>query len=167
MTIALPKEYCPPSARGVGGIDVSSRIEKIQLPKVEGLWTPMSQLQTSPLHLPYNPKLLPRARALRHNMTPAEQKLWRRCLRHFPLRVMRQRPIDNFIVDFYCAALRLVIEVDGESHATPEAQARDAERTAVLEGYGLQVVRFTNEQILRQFDEVCARLYGLLPGDSD
>lgn len=92
----------------------------------------MSQLRTSSLHLPYNPKLLARARALRHNMTPAEQKLWKRCLRHFPLRVMRQRPIDNFIVDFYCAALQLVIEVDGERHASAEAQARDAERTAIL-----------------------------------
>lgn len=127
----------------------------------------MSQLRTSSLHLPYNPKLLARARALRHNMTPAEQKLWKRCLRHFPLRVMRQRPIDNFIVDFYCAALQLVIEVDGERHASAEAQARDAERTAILNGYGLQVIRFTNEQILREFDGVCTRLYGLLPSDSD
>ena len=123
----------------------------------------MSRLITSPLHLPYNPALKSRAHTLRRNMTPAEQKLWKRYLRHFPLRIMRQRPIDNFIVDFYCAALKLVIEVDGESHASPEGQARDAERTSILEGYGLSVVRFTNQQVLREFEEVCEVLQGLIP----
>ncbi|MEM9008311.1 MAG: endonuclease domain-containing protein [Cyanobacteria bacterium P01_F01_bin.86] len=123
----------------------------------------MSRFITSPLHLPYNPALKDRARDLRRNMTPAEQKLWKRYLRHFPFRVMRQRPIDNFIVDFYCAALKLVIEVDGTSHASPEAQARDAERTAILEGYGLSVVRFTNQQVLREFEGVCQVLQGLIP----
>lgn len=96
----------------------------------------MQSLKQSPLYLPYNPALKERARYLRQNMTPAEQKLWQRYLRHFPSRVMRQRPSDHFIfiVDFYCATLRLVIEVDGESHASHEMQARDAERTGVLEG---------------------------------
>ncbi|MBE7380709.1 MAG: endonuclease domain-containing protein [Leptolyngbya sp. SIO1E4] len=105
----------------------------------------MSRLITSPIYLPYNPALKVRARELRRNMAPAEQKLWKHYLRHFSFRVMRQRPIDNFIVDVYCAALRLAIEVDGESHASLEAQARDAERTKILEGYGLSVMRFTNE----------------------
>jgi len=112
----------------------------------------MPHFNTSPLFLPYNPALKERARALRHNMTPAEQKLWKVYFRHFPFRVMRQRPIDNFIVDFYCAALRLVIEVDGESHTLPEAKALDSERTSVLEGYGLKVIRFTNEQVLKEFE---------------
>ncbi len=64
-------------------------------------------------------------------------------------------------MDFYCAALRLVIEVDGEYHASPEAQARDAERTKILEGYGLRVIRFTDEQVLKELEGVCAVLMGL------
>jgi very-short-patch-repair endonuclease len=100
-------------------------------------------------------------------MTPAEQTLWKKCLRHFPHRVLRQRPIDNFIVDFYCAALGLVIEVDGECHASAEAQARDAERTKILEGYGLRVIRFTNQQVLRELEGVCAVLMGLVEDPPD
>ncbi|MGB6016260.1 MAG: endonuclease domain-containing protein [Nodosilinea sp.] len=118
-------------------------------------------------YLPYNPALNERARSLRRNMTPAEQTLWKQYLRHFPYRVLRQRPIDNFIVDFYCAALRLVIEVDGECHASAEAQARDAERTRILEGYGLRVIRFTNEQVLRELEGVCAVLMGLAEDPPD
>ncbi len=119
------------------------------------------------LYLPYNPVLKERARSLRRNMTPAEQTLWKQCLRHFPYRVLRQRPIDNFIVDFYCASLRLVIEVDGEYHASSEAQVRDAERTRILEGYGLQVIRFTNEQVLQEFEGVCTVLMALVEDPPD
>jgi len=73
----------------------------------------MPRLNDSNFHLPYNPKLIPIAKQLRKNPTPAEKKLWQDFLRNFPLRVLRQIPIDNFIVDFYCAALLLVIEIDG------------------------------------------------------
>ncbi|HBR74940.1 MAG TPA: endonuclease, partial [Cyanobacteria bacterium UBA11159] len=55
--------------------------------------------------------------------------------------------IDHFIVDFYCPSLKLVIEVDGESHFTDEEKAWDRERTERLEGYGLTIIRFTNEQV--------------------
>ena len=72
--------------------------------------------------------------------------------------MLRQRPIDNFIVEFYCAALRLVIEIDGDSHFTEQGKAYDAERTSVLEGYGLVVVRFTNVEVLQDFEGVCWRL---------
>jgi very-short-patch-repair endonuclease len=84
----------------------------------------MQNRNTSDFHLPYNPQLVARAKELRRNSTPAEKKLWQNCFRTFPLRVLRQRPIDYFIVDFYCAALKLVIEVDGESHFTDEGQAQ-------------------------------------------
>lgn len=112
-------------------------------------------------YLPYNPALKERARSLRRNMTPAEQMLWKQYLRHFPYRVLRQRPIDNFIVDFYCAALRLVIEVDGKYHASAEAQARDGDRTRILESYGLRVIRFTNEQVFSDLEGICAVLMEL------
>jgi len=71
---------------------------------------------------------------LRQNPTPAEKKLWQDFLRSYPFRVLRQRPIANFIVDFYCAALMLVIEVDGEGHFTVEGQEYDRERSTILVG---------------------------------
>lgn len=69
-------------------------------------------------HLPYDRDLIIKAKELRQNMTVAEKKLWHEYLKIFKFRVLRQRPIDYFIVDFYCASLKLVIEVDGESHLT-------------------------------------------------
>ena len=121
-----------------------------------------NNLITSNFHLPYNRNLIPKAKELRKNMTAAEQKLWYECLRTFPLRVLRQRPIDNFIVDFYCAKLKLVIEVDGDSHFTPEAQIKDKERTDILQGYGLTVIRFTNDDVLNNLEGVCETIYGWL-----
>jgi len=118
-------------------------------------------LITNGYHLPYNPDLVERARELRRHMTPAEEKLWE-YLKHAPYRFLRQRPIDHFIVDFYCPALRLVIEVDGEQHYTEEGKAYDAERDAILQGYGLRVVRFRNEEVLHQFESVCRRIEAAL-----
>ena len=97
----------------------------------------MKNLNTSDFHLPYNPNLIDRAKELRKNLTPAEKKLWYDYLRNFKYRVLRQRPIDHFIVDFYCPSLKLVIEVDGDSHFTEEAEAADRERTQQLERYGI------------------------------
>ncbi len=113
-------------------------------------------------HLPYNPQLVERAKELRKNMTPAEKKLWNDYLKTFKFRVLRQRPVDNFIVDFYCANLKLVIEVDGDSHFTNEAKDYDAERTQILEGYGLKVIRFTNEDVLNNFEGVCQQIEELI-----
>lgn len=118
----------------------------------------MTNLKTSLFHLPYNPDLVSRAKELRKNMTPTEQKLWFRFLRDFQFRVHRQRPIDNFIVDFYCAALKLVIEVDGDSHFTEAGQVYDQARTQKLEQYGLSVLRFTNLDVLSNFDAVCQKI---------
>jgi very-short-patch-repair endonuclease len=109
-------------------------------------------------YLPYNRDLIARARELRKTMTPAEKKLWYDYLKNFKFKVLRQRPIDHFIVDFYCPSLKLVIEVDGEVHFTAESQAYDYERTQRLAGYGLNVIRFTNEQVLRDFQQVCEQL---------
>ncbi|MGL4882707.1 MAG: endonuclease domain-containing protein [Waterburya sp.] len=110
---------------------------------------------TSDFHLPYNRNLITKAKELRKNMTSAEKKLWYGYFRTFPLRILRQKPIDNFIVDFYCAKLKLVIEVDGDSHFSPEARVKDEERTNILQGYGLQVIRFTNDEVLGNFEAVC------------
>ena len=120
-------------------------------------------LRHSSNHLPYNPELVARAKKLRKNMTVAEKKLWYEYLRSFPHRVHRQRPIDHYIVDFYCPKLKLVIEVDGESHFTPEALEYDRKRTEILQGYGLKVVRFTNEQITNNFEGVYSIIQKYLP----
>ncbi len=121
----------------------------------------MTQLNDSDFHLPYNPALASRAKELRKNMTPAEKKLWYQYLQTFKHRVLRQRPIDHFIVDFYCHSLKLVIEVDGDSHFNEMAQAYDAKRTLILEGYGLQILRFTNQQVLHDFEAVCMEIEAL------
>ena len=113
-------------------------------------------------YLPYNPELKQTARELRQNQTPAEKKLWNNYFKTFKYRVVRQRPIDYFIVDFYCAALKLVIEVDGESLFTNDSIAYDLERTQLLEGYGLKVIRFTNDEVMKTFEGVCARIEELV-----
>ena len=97
----------------------------------------MPNLNTSSFHLPYNRALIFRAKELRNKMTPAEKKLWYEYLKTFEFKVLPQRPIDYFIVDFYCPSLKLVIEVDGESHYTQEGQDYDRERTQRLESYGI------------------------------
>ncbi len=118
-------------------------------------------------HLPYNPQLVERARAMRKNPTPAEQKLWVGFLRTFKPRFLRQRPIDNYIVDFYCAQLKLVIEIDGDIHFTDDGLAYDQARSHILEGYGLKVMRFTNTEVLENFDAVCATIEGIPPTPLD
>jgi len=117
-------------------------------------WLKNRGLITTGYHLPYNPKLKEHARELRKNLTEAEKKLWYGYLRNFKYRVLRQRPIDNYIVDFYCPELRLVIEIDGESHFTEEGKAYDEERFRILNAYGLQVIRFTNDEVLGHFEAV-------------
>ncbi len=102
-----------------------------------------------------NNSLLPNARKLRREMTPHERKLWYLFLRKYPVKIYKQRIIDNFIVDFYCASAKLVIEIDGSQHYEEAGRQYDEERTAVLEGYGLKVIRFANSEIDRQFQAVC------------
>jgi len=107
--------------------------------------------------LPYNKKLTERAKELRKNMTPAEKKIWHEVLRNRQfenLRWLRQRPIDNFIVDFYCAKLKLVLEIDGDSHFTEDNKIYDEERTKILEQYGLTVIRFTNKEVMQNMSGV-------------
>ena len=117
------------------------------------------KLKKSNFFLPYNPKLLVRAKYMRKHPTPAEEKLWQEYLIKFEFRVLRQRAIDNFIVDFYCAALKLAIEVDGDSHFTEQGKVYDEERTKILQGYGLRVIRFTNDDVMNDFDAVCKQIH--------
>ena len=112
-------------------------------------------LITSGFHLPYNPNIMEQAKELRKNMTKAEKKLWYCYLKDFNYKVYRQRPIDNYIVDFYCHKLKLVIELDGGVHFTKEAKDYDNYRTSILKCYDLKIIRFKNEEVLNNFEKVC------------
>lgn len=112
-------------------------------------------------HLPYNSKNVDYAKAMRRKMTPAEKKLWFGFLRTFKYRVLRQRPIDHYIADFYCAKLKLVIELDGKYHLNTIEY--DKKRTNILQTYGLRVLRFSNEQIMNDFANVCKQIEEIHP----
>ena len=103
----------------------------------------------------YDKKLKSRADELRKNMTQQEWNLWYFYLRNHRLKWYRQRIIDRFIVDFYCHAAKLVIEIDGKQHHTDQGIVYDTERTQVLQGYGLKVLRYTNQQVVDNFQDVC------------
>ena len=110
------------------------------------------------MSLPYQRKLISRAKELRKNATPQEGKLWYRFLKDYPVRFQRQKTIGSFIADFYCAKAQLIIELDGAQHFTIAGREYDLMRSAVLEQYGLEVLRFTNQEIDHQFLGVCAQI---------
>ncbi len=103
-----------------------------------------------------NDSLLKYAKELRKNMTPQEKHLWYDYLSKYPVKIYRQRIIDNFIVDFYCAKAKLVIELDGSQHFTPDGKHHDSLRTDVIEKYKLKVIRFSNNDVDRKFNGVCS-----------
>jgi very-short-patch-repair endonuclease len=107
--------------------------------------------------IPYNPKLKERARQLRNNMTKGEVILWQRLKKRQMMGYDfdRQRPIDQFIVDFYCKSLALAIEVDGDVHDSEAAQQYDVERQAQLEALGVRFLRFRDEDVRRNTNIVC------------
>ena len=100
------------------------------------------------------------AKALRQKSTSAESLLWKRLRRHglCGFKVRRQHQIGHYIVDFYCPALRLVIEVDGGIHKDPDQKAYDERRSLDLMLTGLSIVRFTNEEVTRQPENVLMQL---------
>jgi len=104
---------------------------------------------------PYNKMNIPLARELRKNMTPQERKLWYNFLRSYRLRFQRQKPIGNYIADFYCAKVGLVIEIDGGGHYFPMQIEKDDLRTKDLEGMNLTVVRICNLDVDHNFQSVC------------
>ena len=89
-------------------------------------------------------------------MTPAERRLWFDLLRSHPVRFRRQVPLLGFILDFYAPSARLCVEVDGRSHDGAEAQAYDAERSRVLAGAGIRVLRVRNVEVMRNLPGVAA-----------
>ena len=105
--------------------------------------------------LPQNKSLKSAARELRREQTPQEKRLWYEYLSSYPVRFNRQKVIGNYIVDFYCRKVNLVIELDGGQHYEKEALEYDEKRTQYLTDLGIRVLRFTNTDIQKHLDEVC------------
>ena len=114
-----------------------------------------------------NGKLKKNAQSLRKNMTKEEAHLWYQCLCRAKYRFRRQYVIGNYIVDFYCHQAKLVVELDGSQHCTPEEMEYDQKRTAFLESQGLKVVRFSNLDVIRKFRDVCDTIYQIMEARTD
>lgn len=113
----------------------------------------------------YDTKKASFAKELRNGMTKAEACLWKYALKAGKLKgygFHRQWPMFGYIADFYCAELKLIIEVDGGIHFTPAQMEHDARRTELLESEGFQVVRFTNDQVLMHMHSVIGYLEDLV-----
>ena len=118
----------------------------------------MGELAAQPTEREKSDNQLENARRLRREMTPHERKLWFLFLRKYPVKIYKQRIIGKYIVDFYCASAKLVIEVDGSQHYEPQGMAYDIERSAFLSALGLEVLRFSNREIDREFRGVCEQI---------
>lgn len=107
------------------------------------------------MHSKHNKQLVPLAKKLRKEMTKEERRLWYDFLRSYPVRFSRQKVLGKYIVDFYSAEARLVIELDGSQHYEDDNMRKDAERTAFLKIYGLTVIRVPNNEVSSNFSGVC------------
>lgn len=129
------------------------------LPKGEASGLEKQQKRGVRMTVRKNSNMLPRAKELRRDMTPQERKLWYLFLQKYPVKIYKQRIIESYIVDFYCASAKLVIEIDGSQHYTDSGTDYDQQRSRTLERYGLQVLRFSNREINTQFPLVCQAIH--------
>lgn len=129
------------------------------------------------MHVGAKPELFRYAQEMRRNPTESEKTLWEilRKFRHKGYIFRRQHPVDIFIADFYCHKLKLIIEVDGDVHDSDQAMEYDDGRSAELEKYGLNIIRFTNDQVLKETDSVTFQIQNYIarltspspPGEGD
>jgi very-short-patch-repair endonuclease len=97
-------------------------------------------------------------------MTRQEKHLWYDFLSCYPVRFQRQKTIDSFIVDFYCFSANLIIEVDGSQHYNPDGTLYDERRTEILNTYHLEVLRFSNYDVDKNFSGVCIMIDNKVKG---
>ena len=102
-----------------------------------------------------NSKLTDNAKSLRKNMTKEERNLWYDFLKTLPITINRQKVIGNYIVDFYIASAKIVIELDGSQHYEDKGIENDAKRDAFLNGLGIKVLRYSNLDVNQRFESVC------------
>ena len=106
-------------------------------------------------HLPNNKKLRTNAQALRRQATRWEKHLWYDYLKNYSVRFLRQKVIDNYVVDFYCHDAKLIIELDGSQHYEEKGLLKDKIRTERLEERNLTVIRIPNIEVNKNFRGVC------------
>ena len=104
----------------------------------------------------HNPKLTPYARRLRKNMTKEECELWYSYLRTYPYQFRRQVTIGKYILDFYCAAAKVAVELDGSQHFTSEGKQHDEIRTNFLQSQEILVIRYPNSVVMKNLQGVCS-----------
>ncbi|MCC6684110.1 MAG: endonuclease domain-containing protein [Bacteroidia bacterium] len=111
----------------------------------------------------YNKKLKPFATQNRKESTKAEIRLWCELLRNKQMmghNFLRQRPIENYIADFFCKKLKLIIECDGYSHQLDEVAERDEQRTKRLTELGYHVIRFSDNEVMNNIENVKRTIEG-------
>ena len=109
-----------------------------------------------------NKKATKYAKKLRKNMTRQERHLWYDFLRNLSIRWYRQKPIGNYIADFYCDKLKIIIEVDGGQHYEKNALEYDDIRTDFFRNLGLKVIRFPNNDVDKNFEGVCEEIIKIM-----
>jgi very-short-patch-repair endonuclease len=116
--------------------------------------------KTTPRIRGTTPEIDKAARELRRQLTPSEERLWEALIgrKLGGLKFRCQHPTGPFVLDFYCAAARLVVEVDGGIHLDPEQRKVDAARTEQLNAYGYRVIRFRNEEVVSDLAAVLDRI---------
>ena len=106
-----------------------------------------------------NARLSGNARALRRNMTKEERHLWYDFLKGLPIMIHRQKVIGPYIVDFYAASVKTVIEIDGSQHYTEQGRLSDEKRDAYLKELGMKILRYSNADVNQRFRAVCQDIW--------
>ncbi len=109
----------------------------------------------TPMHYSASKTIFQYAEVLRKNMTEAEKIVWERlCNKQLGVRIRRQHPIYKYIADYYCHELKLVIEIDGGIHLLKENREYDINRDITLNEFGIQIIRFTNDLVINDVDQI-------------
>lgn len=107
------------------------------------------------MHLGASGRIFDRAQTLRANETKAERILWKRLSKNqLGVKFRRQHPVLKYVVDFYCHSSKLVVELDGSVHELPEQRFNDMTRADALTNYGLTIIRFKNDEVLFDVEQV-------------
>lgn len=133
----------------------------LDLSKLKAIFGVLGKNRIAVFMQPYEKYLKLNSQKLRVVQTDAERKLWQRINRDQLLgfRFNRQKPLLSYIVDFYCAKAKLIIELDGSQHYEPDYQEKDALRDAELNSLGFTVVRFSNDEVMREIEAVIEQIY--------
>ena len=107
---------------------------------------------------PYNKSNIPLTHTLRREMTKWEKHLWYDYLNDYSVRFQRQKPIGEYIVDFYCAKTNLAIELDGGYHNAEKQYFEDMQRATALRELGVEIIRFKNSELDTEFEKVCKQI---------